>query len=226
MRKLAQILALTFFLFSPALVNADPVVLINFDSPLPPGAFYQAEGVRFDTVFITAGELVGAINGVIVLQSSPAAVSPPNGAFAAPTNPLFNGVNGIMATFVFTNSEGLVLPGTTQSVSFNVIGSTGGTWTVLFFDQSFLFDTHTGLIGTITGTTDQLVSFSSSAGIGRFIFIPPTLNGPTGIDNLQFSPTNVPEPASLILLSAGIGGLLARKKRKAIARIFSHGRGR
>src|SRR6185369_11182994 len=96
MRKFVQILSLTLFLVSPALVKADPLVLIDFDSPLPPGAFYKPEGVAFDTVFVDpAGDLVGAINGLIVLLPSPAAVSPPQAAFAAPTNPLFNGVNGI-----------------------------------------------------------------------------------------------------------------------------------
>jgi len=158
MRKSVQILALTFFLFSPALVKADPLVLIDFDSPLPPGAFYQSEGVVFHTVFVSpVGEIVGSINNVILLLPSPAAVSPPQGAFAAPINPLFNGVNGISAHFVFTTSEGVVVPASTQLVSFNVIGSQG-TWTVLFFDTTnqIFADAHTGLIATFTGNTDQV----------------------------------------------------------------------
>jgi hypothetical protein len=215
MRKSAQILALAFFLFSPALVNADPV-LINFDSPLPPGAFYQSEGVVFHTVLVNpGGEIIGAINNVISLLPSPAAVSPPNGAFAIPVSPSFNGVNGILANFVFTTTEAVVVPSVTQSISFNVIGSQG-PWTVLFFDitSQNAFDSHTGLIGTISGNTDQVVSFSVAAGIHRFVFIPSDLNVPEGIDNLQFEATSVPEPASLVLLTVGIGGLLARTRRK------------
>ncbi len=215
MRKSAQILALAFFLFSPALVKADPV-LIDFDSPLPPNAFYQAEGVVFHTVTTnSSGELNGAINNVIVLQSSPAAVSPPNGAFALPVNPSLNGVNGILANFVFTTAENVVVPSVTQFVSFNVIGSQG-TWTVLFFDitSDNHLDSTTGLIGTITGNTDQLVSFSFAAGIHRFVFLPSGVNVSEGIDNLRFEATSVPEPASLILLSVGIAGLLAKKKKK------------
>lgn len=226
MRKSAQILSLFLFLLSPALVKADPVV-IDFDSPLPPNAFYQAQGVVFHTVLANStGELNGAINNVIVLLSSPAAVSPPNGAFATPVSPSFNGVNGIMANFVFTTDENVVVPSTTQSISFNVIGSQG-TWTVLFFDiaSDNHLDSTTGLIGTITGDTDQVVSFSFAAGIHRFVFLPSGLNVAEGIDNLQFDATSVPEPTSLILLTVGIGGLLT-KKRKGIARIFLHGRGR
>lgn len=225
MRKSAQILALFLFFLSPALVKADPVV-IDFDSPLPPNAFYQPEGVVFHTVLAdSTGELNGAINNVIVLMASPAAVSPPNGAFATPVNPAFNGVNGIMANFVFTTDENVVVPSTTQSISFNVIGSQG-TWTVLFFDitSDNHLDSTTGLIGTVTGDTDQVVSFSFAAGIHRFVFLPSGVNLPEGIDNLEFEATSVPEPASLVLLAAGIGGFLARKRRKAISRIFSRGR--
>lgn len=220
MRKAAQILALSLFLLIPALAKAD-TVSIDFDSPLPPGAFYQAQGVVFHTATAQAGQLNGAINNSILLQASAAAVSPPNGAFATPVQPQFNGVNGILADFVFTTAENIVVPSVTTFISFNVIGSQG-TWTVLFFDitSDNHLDSTTGLIGTITGSTDQVVSFSFASGIHRFVFLPATVNAPTGIDNLQFEATSVPEPASLVLLTIGIGGVLARKRRQVIGRMF------
>ena len=217
MSKLTQVLVLTVFLFVPAFVKADPIVLITFDDPPPaPLQTYRSQGVELSTIFLDSSHHVdGAVND-ITLRTTAAAVSPPQGAFPVSTNPQFNGINGLNANFVFTTSENVVVPGTTNSVSFNVIGSQG-TWTVLFFDssnQSFV-DLTTGLISTITGDSDRLVTFSTTAGISRFVFIPSHLNGTEGIDNLSFGATSVPEPASMFLLSLGIGGLFALKKRKA-----------
>jgi hypothetical protein len=48
----------------------------------------------------------------------------------------------------------------------------------------------------------------------HIIFIPSSQNGPEGIDNFQFTATEVPEPASMLLLSLGLGGLAAVKRRK------------
>lgn len=212
--RLVQILALALFLYVPSVVKADEVVLIDFDSPLP-SDLAQSHGVSLFTLLINANGSVQGTFGGVVLLPTPAAVSPPQAAFAAQVNPLFNGVNGIVAQFVFTTSEGVLVPAGTQQVSFNVVGSQG-TWTVLFFDTTNLlpFDIQSGLIATITGNTDQAVVFSTSAGIGGFVFIPSGLNVLEGIDNLQFEATSVPEPASLLLLTIGVGGLLARKRYK------------
>lgn len=209
-----QILALALFLYVPSVVKADEVVLIDFDSPLPL-ELAQSQGVSLFTLLINANGSVQGLFGGVVLLPTPAAVSPPQAAFAAQVNPLFNGVNGIVAQFVFTTSEGVLVPAGTQQVSFDVVGSQG-TWTVLFFDTTnqLFFDIQSGLIATITGNTDQAVVFSTSAGIGGFVFIPSGLNVLEGIDNLQFEATSVPEPASLLLLTIGVGGLLARKRYK------------
>ena len=215
--KLIQILALVLFLF-PVAVNADPLVLINFDTPLP-NDLYSSQGVVLTTVGISQPSGRGTL--VITnlrLLATPAAISPPQAAFAVGVNPLFSGVTGIMGDFVFKIPEGIVVPAATQSVSFNVVGSQG-TWTALFFDQTNKgsFDVQTGLIATITGNTDQLVVFSHAAGIRRFIFIPSGLNVLEGIDNLQFEATSVPEPSSVILITLGVGGLLARKRLRRSA---------
>ena len=212
MSKLAQILALALFLCFPVVAKADPLVLINFDTPLP-SDLYESQGVRLRTVGIEQPSGRGTLIADMRVLPTPAAVSPPNAAFTIRINPLFQGVTGIVGDFVFRIPEGIVVFAATRSVSFNVVGSQG-TWTALFFDQSnpHSFNVQTGLIATITGNTDQLVVFSHEAGIGRFIFIPSGLNVLEGIDNLQFETTFVPEPASLLLITLGVGGLLARKR--------------
>ena len=217
MTRLIQVLALAIFLFVPAFVKADPIVLITFDDPPPaPLQTYRAQGVELTTILLgPSGTVDGAIND-ITLRTTAAAVSPPQGAFPVAVNPQFNGINGLNLNFVFTTSENVVVPGTTTQVSFNVIGSQG-TWTILAFDssnQSFV-DLTTGLISTLTGNSDGMVTFSTPNGISRIVFIPSHLNGTEGIDNLTFKATGVPEPASMLLLSMGIGGLFALKKRKS-----------
>jgi len=212
MSRIIHLVVLAAFLYLPVGVKATPVVLIDFDSPLPDLGLSQ--GVILGTPLIINGDKTGIIT-TISIRSSPSAVSPPNAAFPFPTNPLIGGVNGIEGEFFFNSPDSQVpLFATTRFVSFNVVGSQG-PWTVLFFDitNTKSFDIQTGLIGMITGNTDQLVSFSFAGGIHRFVLMPPVVNGSTGIDNLQFEATAVPEPSALLLLTLGIGGLFARKRR-------------
>lgn len=216
MFRLIQLLVLAVILYAPAVVRADPLVLIDFDTPLP-SDLYLSQGVFITTIFIDPSGPVSIFTGLSLLPT-PAAVSPPQAAFASQEiNPQFPPIKGISGQFMFTTSEGVVVPGRTGFVSFNVVGSQG-TWTALFFDTTNPnpFDVQTGLIGSITGNTDQLVVFSFSQGISRFVFIPSGLNVLEGIDNLQFEPTSVPEPASLLLLTFGIAGLLVRRRHERL----------
>lgn len=226
MSKFTRILVLAVFLLVPAFVKADPVIVINFDDPSPaPLDTYRALGVEFSTILLQptgAGcplfdqqcTVVGTINN-IALRTSPAAVSPPQGAFPVTIDPSSNLINGILITFAFNGSN--AVPGSPFTWMLNVIGSQGGQWHILVFNETStdIFDLSTGLTSHILGTSDR--SFAATMDFAQthhIIFIPSSQNGPEGIDNFQFTATEVPEPASMLLLSLGLGGLAAFKRRK------------
>jgi len=226
MSKFTRILVLGVFLLVPAFVKADPVIVINFDDPSPaPLDTYRALGVEFSTILLQptgAGcplfdqqcTVVGTINN-IALRTSPAAVSPPQAAFPVTIDPSSNLINGILITFAFNGSN--AVPGSPFTWMLNVIGSQGGQWHILVFNETStdIFDLSTGLTSHILGTSDR--SFAATMDFAQthhIIFIPSSQNGPEGIDNFQFTATEVPEPASMLLLSLGLGGLAAVKRRK------------
>ena len=226
MSKFTRILVLAVFLLVPAFVKADPVIVINFDDPSPaPLDTYRALGVEFSTILLqTTGAgcplfdqqctVVGTINN-IALRTSPAAVSPPQGAFPVTIDPSSNLINGILITFAFNGSN--AVPGSPFTWMLNVIGSQGGQWHILVFNETStdIFDLSTGLTSHILGTSDR--SFAATMDFAQthhIIFIPSSQNGPEGIDNFQFTATEVPEPASMLLLSLALGGLAAVKRRK------------
>lgn len=226
MSNLIKILVLAVFLCVPAFVKADPIILINFDDPSPaPLEHYRSLGVEISTILLQPTDslcpslifhcqVVGTINN-IELRSSPSAVSPPQGAFAASIDPSSNLINGILVRFVIDGVT--VVPAEPFEVFLNIIGSDGGRWNLFFFNNTNqdISDLTTGLVGTVTNTADQSFgNHSDRLDISHFIFIPSRPNGPEGIDNLQFTATAVPEPASMLLLTLGIGGLLGMKGRK------------
>ena len=53
MSRLIQTLVLAIFLFVPAFVKADPIIIINFDDPSPaPLQTYRSLGVEISTILI------------------------------------------------------------------------------------------------------------------------------------------------------------------------------
>ncbi|HEU4835941.1 MAG TPA: PEP-CTERM sorting domain-containing protein [Pyrinomonadaceae bacterium] len=230
MSRFIRILVLAVFLCVPAFVKADPLIVINFDDPSPaPLETYRAQGVVFSTILLQPTgpgcplfdqqcTVVGTIND-IALRTSPAAVSPPQGAFPVTIDPSSGNINGILITFAFEGSQ--AVPSSPFTWMLNVIGSQGGQWHILVFNESStnIFDLTTGLTSHIVGTFDRsFAATMDSAQTHHIIFIPSSQNGPEGIDNFQFTATEVPEPASMLLLSLGIGGLLGLKKRNQRSR--------
>ena len=228
MSKFIRILVVTVFLCVPAFVKADPIILINFDDPSPaPLDHYRSLGVEISTILLQPNDslcpalifhctVVGTINN-IDLRSSPSAVSPPQGAFASSIDPSSGLINGILVRFVIDGVT--VVPAEPFEVFLNIIGSDGGRWNLFFFNNTNhdINDLLTGLTGTVTNTVDQSFgNHSDRLELSHFIFVPSRPNGPEGIDNLQFTATAVPEPASMLLLGLGISGLLAAKGRKRI----------
>src|SRR5689334_9971658 len=104
MSKFIQLLVLAVFLYLPVAVQADPVVLINFDDPSPaPLQRYRSLGVEISTILLQPIDsrcpslinhcmVVGTIND-IALRTSASAVSPPQGAFPAAIDPGSNLIN-------------------------------------------------------------------------------------------------------------------------------------
>jgi uncharacterized membrane protein len=81
MSKLIKIVVLAGFLYLPIAVQADPLVSINFDTPLPSGS-YLSQGLLLNTLLVNplTGQADTVIAGIVLLPS-PAAVSPPQAAF-------------------------------------------------------------------------------------------------------------------------------------------------
>jgi len=227
MSKLIQVLVLAVFLYVPAFVKADPVILITFDDPSPaPLQTYRSLGVEISTILIHpvgatcpsfegACTVAGTIND-IALRTSAAAASPPQGAFPVAVDPASGNINALLINFVLEDAG--VVPSSPFTVSLNIIGSQGGQWHLLVFNEhsTNVFDLLTGITSHIVGTADQSFAAEMDFGnqISHMIFIPSRQNGPEGIDNLQLTATAVPEPASLLLLSFGLGGVVALKRRK------------
>jgi hypothetical protein len=189
-----------FVVVGPRLAGALP---IDFEG-LADGAVvtnqYAGQGVLFsNATALIAGNAGGSLNEIDFPPASGVTIVFDDGGpmmLVFPTP--FSFVSGL-----FTYTTQLTLQAFSDTAGTNLIGSV----------TSLYNDNTAGGFGDPGSSPNELLHFSSAAGIGSIKIIGDPAGSSFTLDNFNGAP--VPEPASLLLLGSGLGGLWLHRRRRA-----------
>jgi hypothetical protein len=200
---------MALLLVPAASAKADPVVF-TFDDLTPGNAVVRLQpGNVVVLSFISASGAGGSASSVVRVVQTSSATSPPNALFSSGHTDSVGTYDSLLIFFSGPQSSGPGCQPCTDFLSLNVMGTTAGQtepWRVVFYNS------QREALFTVTGVTDQLVSFFSASRDIRSASLFTTNGGREGIDNLTYN-SPIPEPATVLTLGTGLLGAAAMRRR-------------
>ncbi len=203
---------------SAAVIDFDDLALGPNVNSLQASGRYQSQGVRIQTVDDTTDALsvgdvfsMGAVRDNFILANRASSPSLPNLAFA---NEYPDGVSGGLVNgsreVLFTFARPATRVALNTDLTFE--GSAGDIVRLLALQDlgggMFRVVAATSALDNVTTLADSRMKVEFAGGFSHAVF--ETTTEREGFDNLTY----VPEPASLLLMGAGVVGLVSRRRAK------------